>query len=137
MTLRIREAREADAAGVATLVRLSPDAVRTVIHARTAIVAVVEGDSHEGFIAFDAFDGAVHITQLAGSTPVLRRLLRSPMEFAQAEGMPIETLTRADDSGHVEALRACGFTDAGGGPRFGGTETRRLRWRSDELADGE
>ena len=137
MTLRIREAREADAAGVATLVRLSPDAVRTVIHARTAIVAVADGDSHEGFVAFDAFDGAVHITQLAGTTPVLRRLLRSPMEFARAEGMPVETLTRADDSAHIGALQACGFTDAGVGPRFDGTETRRLRWRSDELPDGE
>jgi hypothetical protein len=137
MTLRIREAREADAAGVAALVRLSPDAVRTVIHARTAIVGIEGGDTHVGFVAFDAFEGAVHITQLAGPLPVLRRLLRSPMEFAQAEGMPVETLTRAEDTAHIDALRACGFTDAGVGPRFDGTQTRRLRWRSDELADGQ
>ena len=137
MALSIREAREADAAGVAELVRLSPDAVRTVIHARTAMVAIDQETAHVGFVAFDAFDGAVHITQLAGPTAVLRRLLRSPMEFALAEGLPIETLTREDAAAHIESLHACGFTDAGAGPQFDGAPTRRLRWSSDELADGE
>jgi len=137
MTLSIREAREADAAGVAELVRLSPDAVRTVIHARTAMVAIEDASTHVGFVAFDAFEGAVHITQLAGTTSVLQRLLRSPMEFALAEGLPIETLTREDAVSHIEGLQACGFTDVGAGPRFDGAATRRLRWRSDELADGE
>jgi len=124
--MEIRDAVEADAGRLAELADSPPDVMRNLVHDRTVRVAT-EGDDVVGFVSYDAKQGTVHVTQLAGSTAVCERLLKEPMTFAEREHMAVELLVTADQSDVEAAVEAAGFTDSGSGPKFAGESTVRYR----------
>ncbi|MFB6137746.1 MAG: hypothetical protein ABEJ42_05320 [Halobacteriaceae archaeon] len=85
------------------------------------------GDARvEGVVAFSASPGTVHVTQLAGATGPVERLLEEPVRFARAEGMTVEIVI-PDDAPECPVLETAGFEDTGAGPIFDGDPTRRYR----------
>lgn len=116
---------EPDAGAIAGLTDRPPAVVRNLIHDRT--VRVLEDDGIRGFVSFDASEGTVHVTQLAGEEDCYGQLLDEPIRFARREGMDVEILVPADE-GHIgDAAAAAGFDRVGRGPRFGGEPTTRYR----------
>jgi len=158
MDVTIRDAVEADAETLGSIVDLPADALRNVVHDRTVRIAVTEGtdpgpnadvaatdtpdtadDADEddperagsirGFVAFDVRDGTVHVTQLAGDESVAERLLAEPIRFAVNEGFAVEYVVARSDADAEAAARAAGFESVGSGPRFDGEPTTRFRFR--------
>ena len=124
--MRVRDAVEDDVECLASLGDLPASAVPGLIHDRTVCVAENDGDV-VGFVAFDAREDAVYVTQLAGPRDAEQLLLDEPKRFATAEEMPVEIMVPAEDEATCDALRAVGFEDDGPGPRFGNDTTRRFR----------
>ncbi|WP_324664975.1 hypothetical protein [Haloarcula sediminis] len=125
--MEIRDAVEADAGRLAELADSPPDVMRNLVHDRTVRVATESEEDVVGFVSYDAKQGTVHVTQLAGSTEVCERLLKEPITFAQRERMAVELLVPADESEVEAAVEATGFTDSGSGPKFAGESTVRYR----------
>ncbi len=125
--MEIRDAVEADAGRLAELADSPPDVMRNLVHDRTVRVATESEEDVVGFVSYDAKQGTVHVTQLAGSTAVCERLLKEPITFAQREHMAVELLVTADESKVQAAVEATGFTDSGSGPKFAGESTVRYR----------
>jgi len=123
--MHVRDATADDAAALDRVADDDLDAAR-LVRDRTVRVADDDGDL-AGFVAFDAWRGVVHVTRLNGDPAVVEQLLDAPREFAAHEDLPVEVVLSAGDS-LGEVLREVGFEDAGPGPRFDGTETRRYRW---------
>ena len=124
--MEIRDAVEAEAGRLAELADSPPDVMRNLVHDRTVRVAT-EGEDVVGFVSYDAKQGTVHVTQLAGSTEVCERLLTEPITFAEGEHMAVELLVTADESEVEAAVEATGFTRSGSGPKFAGESTVRYR----------
>jgi len=124
--MEIRDAVEADAGRLAELADSPPDVMRNLVHDRTVRVAA-DGDDVVGFVSYDAKQGTVHVTQLAGSASVCERLLKEPITFAEREHMAVELLITADQSEVEAAAEATGFTNSGSGPKFAGESTVRYR----------
>jgi len=125
-SMEIRDAVEADAGRLAELADSPPDVMRNLVHDRTVRVATAEDDV-EGFVSYDAKQGTVHVTQLAGPTTVCERLLEEPISFAEREHMAVELLVPAGQPDVEAAVEATGFTDSGSGPKFAGESTVRYR----------
>jgi hypothetical protein len=124
--MEIRDAVEADAERLADLADGPPDVMRNLVHDRTVHVAE-DGDETVGFVSFDAREGTVHVTQLAGVPEACERLLSEPIDFARREHMSVELLVPDDEESDRSAVEATGFTAIGSGPRFEGQPTTRYR----------
>ncbi|MBX0322570.1 hypothetical protein EGH21_05965 [Halomicroarcula sp. F13] len=137
--MEIRDAVEADAGRLADLADSPPDVMRNLVHDRTVRVATGEdatgengaeegdGETIVGFVSYDAKQGTVHVTQLAGSADACERLLDEPITFAEREHMNVELLVPDGESAVESAVEASGFTRTGQGPRFEGKPTVRYR----------
>jgi len=124
--MEIREAVEEDAPRLGELGDGPTDVMRNLVHDRTVRVAV-EDEAVIGFVSFDAREGVVHVTQLAGPADVCQRLIDEPIGFAEREGMAVELLVPEGEETMREAAEAADFTEAGSGPQFAGTPTTRYR----------
>ena len=124
--MEIRDAVEADAGRLADLADSPPDVMRNLVHDRTVRVAT-EDEDVVGFVSYDARQGTVHVTQIAGSTGVCERLLKEPITFAEREHMAVELLITAAQSEVEAAVEATGFRESGSGPQFAGESTVRYR----------
>jgi len=126
----VRDAVEADAERLGELAETPEDVMRNLVHDRTVRVATVaadDADSIAGFVSFDAREGTVHVTQLAGDGEACTRLLDEPVGFAEREGMAVELLVPDDRDEIRTAAEAAEFQERGSGPRFDGTPTTRYR----------
>jgi hypothetical protein len=152
--MRIRDALESDAEALADVTGRPADVLVDTIHDRTVRVATrgrdrsrdggsrgEDGgagggpdatDGVEGFVAFDVRARTVHVTGLAGTRPVLERLVEEPKRFAKREGMDVEAVVVDGERDRAGALEAAGFTAAGSGPRFEGSPTTRFRLDREE-----
>jgi hypothetical protein len=124
--MEVREALEADAAALADLADAPTDVMRNLVHDRTVRVAVVD-DEVRGFVSFDAREGTVHVTQLAGAPEAVTRLLGEPVAFARGEHMAVELLVPESEGALPDAAAAAGFEYRGEGPRFDGEVTEKYR----------
>jgi len=124
--MEIRDAVEADAGRLADLADSPPDVMRNLVHDRTVRVAT-DDDDVVGFVSYDAKQGTVHVTQLAGEQTVCERLLDEPITFAEREHMAVELLVTDDQPEVKTAVEATGFIDTGSGPEFAGESTVRYR----------
>ena len=123
--MNVRDATAEDAAALDALADDDLDAARLV---RDRTVRVAENDGGlAGFVAFDAWRGAVHVTRLAGDPETVGALLDGPREFAVHENLGVEVVLDEDDA-LGDVLLEEGFEDVGAGPRFDGAPTRRYRW---------
>ena len=128
--MEIRDAVEADAERLADLAESPPDVMRNLVHDRTVRVAREDDGEDEavvGFVSYDAKEGTVHVTQLAGPSEVCERLLAEPITFAEREHMAVELLVPDGQSSVEDAVEATGFTRTGSGPQFAGEPTVRYR----------
>ena len=131
--MHVRDALESDTEAIASLADRPLEATRDRIHGRTVRVAVTEDTTADGelevvgFLAFDARNGAVHVTDFEGTPEAVRRLLQLPIEFAEREGMDVETTIRNDERERIEAIEGIGFVATEAGPRFEGHPTTRFR----------
>ncbi|MCG1004511.1 MULTISPECIES: hypothetical protein [Halobacterium] len=123
--MNVRDATGDDADAMDRVADDDIDAAR-LVRDRTVRVADDNGDI-AGFVAFDAWRGAVHVTRLAGDAETVGALLDGPREFAANEGLSVEAVLNEDDA-LGDVLEAEGFEDVGAGPRFDGAPTRRYRW---------
>ena len=124
--MEIRDAVEADAGRLADLADSPPDVMRNLVHDRTVRVAEADEDV-VGFVSYDAKEGTVHVTQLAGTGDACERLLAEPISFAEREHMAVELLVPDGKTTVADAVEATGFTRAGSGPQFAGESTVRYR----------
>lgn len=156
--MRIRDALESDSDAIAAKTDRPRSVVIDTIHERSVRVAVTnvdeegsqKGESEEdleteqferntgkdevvGFIAFDAREKTVHVSDFGGDDAVVRRLLDVPRRFAIQEGMDLEVVVPVDDDDDRVMVAEMGFEAIGSGPRFGGQETTRYRIEADGL----
>jgi len=126
--MHVRDATDEDADAVVALADEAVDAARLI---RDRSVRVAEDDDQiAGFVAYDTWRGAVHVTRLGGDPSVLGDLLVAPCEFAEREDLPVEVVLPDEDDDEVRSiLDEEGFEDAGAGPMFDGRRTRRYRRR--------
>jgi hypothetical protein len=155
--MRVRDAVEADATGMASLADQPEDVMRNLVHDRTVRVADssnrgpdepdepegpaetattdetdgANGESEagrlRGVVSYDARESVVHVTQLAGDQDAVERLLEEPVRFATGEGMRVEVLVDSDNDTQRSAVETVGFEHAGAGPFFRGKQTVRYR----------
>lgn len=136
--MHVRDAVESDAEALATRVELSTDAVRQLIHDRTVCVVEEPGPGERardgpvpgdprGFLAFDADEGTVHVTQLSGDRDAVSLLLDEPIRFAASEGMTVEVYVPDTRPAVVEAIESAGFESVEERKRFDGQPIRRYR----------
>lgn len=132
----VRDAVESDAERLGELADSPQDVMRNLVHDRTVRVAVEgTGEGEEtlsGFVSFDAREGTVHVTQLAGHSEALARLIEEPIRFADREEMAVELLVPEDQEPIRETVEAADFTSVGSGPRFEGTPTTRYRLETEK-----
>lgn len=120
----VRDATDDDADALVALADDELDPARLV---RDRTVRVAENESGvAGFVAFDTWRGAVHVTRLDGDPAAVSELLDAPCEFAAREDLPVEAVLVEDDA-LADVLVESGFEDVGPGPMFDGTRTRRFR----------
>jgi len=124
--MEIRDAVEADAGRLADLADSPPDVMRNLVHDRTVRVATAD-DEVVGFVSYDAKQGTVHVTQLAGSGDACERLLTEPITFAEREHMAVELLVPDGEQTIEAAVESAGFSRSGSGPQFDGEPTVRYR----------
>ena len=144
--MRVRDAVETDAAALASMTGRPEGVVRDMIHDRSVRVATTDavasaGDADDGadtpvdavggFVAFDARDGVVHVTNVEGDPDAVERLFEEPVRFATREGMTVEAVIPADGTA-AEAAETVGFEALGSGPRIDGAPTTRYRFGPDE-----
>ncbi len=139
--MRLRDAIESDADALASFTDRPVNVMRDVIHERSVRVAVSgvvddgrddveredEGGELVGFVAFDVRSGIVHVTDFGGDEEAVKRLFRTPREFAANEGMNVETVVADDDVERMELIETLGFRSTGNGPRFDGRPTTTFR----------
>jgi hypothetical protein len=125
--MEVRDAVEADAVELAGLVDAPADVLRNLVHERTVRVLEADDDDVAGFVSYDARDGVVHVTQLAGTLAGCERLLEEPIGFADTEGMAVELLAPEDETTVQDAAENAGFDRVGTGPLFQGQRTVRFR----------
>lgn len=121
--------RDATAEDVDALVALADSEVDADRLIRDRSVRVADADGKlAGFVAFDTWRGAVHVTRFGGDPGVVGDLLDAPCTFAARENLPVEVVL---PSSETDAFRAVldgeGFAETGPGPMFDGERTRRFR----------
>ena len=123
--MNVRDATADDADSLVALASDELDASRLI---RDRTVRVAEGDDGLlGFVAFDTWQGAVHVTRFDGDPDVVGELLAEPCSFAAGESLPVEVVVLGGDDEFHDAFVDAGFEDAGAGPTFDGEQTRRFR----------
>jgi hypothetical protein len=125
--MQIRDATADDVAALGALADEEVDAAR-LVRDRSVRVAV-EDSAVTGFVAYDTWRGAVHVTRLAGDPDAVHELLDAPCEFAVSEAVPVEAVLVEGDA-LAGVLKDAGFEDVGPGPAFDGEQTRRYRCQS-------
>ena len=133
--MNIRDATEADVEAVASLGELSTDAVQTLLHDRTLWVAT-SGDKLTGFLVFTINQDAVHISKLGGEKPVISALIGRLIEYANANGLPIETVVPNSETAVRDALSAAGFIRIQSGPEFLGQATHTYQFTTSQNDEG-
>ncbi|AHG05041.1 hypothetical protein HALDL1_16675 [Halobacterium sp. DL1] len=123
--MNVRDATDDDADALAALAAEEMDAER-LIRDRTVRVAETD-DGLAGFVAFDTWRGAVHVTRFDGEPDAVGELLGEPRAFAAGESLPVEVVVPGGDDAFHEVLVDAGFEDDGEGPSFDGERTRRFR----------
>lgn len=123
--MNVRDATNDDEAALGDLADGDVDAAR-LVRDRTVRVAETD-DGIDGFVAFDAYRDAVHVTRLAGGPAAVEVLLGEPCSFAANECVPVEAVLLDPEDAIREALLGAGFEDVGPGPRFDGQQSRRYR----------
>lgn len=124
--MKVREAVGSDAPAVAALGGLSEGAAARLVRERAVRVAEAD-DEVVGFVAFDRYRGAVHVTRFGGDREALEALLREPVRYADAEGVPVEIVVPASDGDAIAVLERHGFEESGRGPMFSGERSPRFR----------
>jgi hypothetical protein len=124
--MHVRDATADDADAVTRLAATDVDADR-LVRDRTVRVACVD-DEVVGFLAYDTWRGAVHVTRFGGDGDAVAELLAAPREFATRESLPVEMVVPESDDGVAGLLTEEGFEETGPGPVFDGERTRRFRW---------
>lgn len=123
--MRVRDAVDEDADVLVTLTDGDVDADRLI---RDRTVQVAETDSGVvGFLAFDTWRDAVHVTRLAGEPDAVEELLGTPCLFAERESLPVEVVLLDTDESLHDVVVGAGFDEVGPGPMFDGERTRRYR----------
>jgi hypothetical protein len=125
--MHVRDATAEDADAVTALAGADLDADR-LVRDRSVRIAVDGNDEVVGFLAYDTWRGAVHVTRFGGDEDVVDDLLGAPRQFASRESLPLEMVVPASDDAVAGRLEAEGFEEAGAGPLFDGERTRRFRW---------
>lgn len=126
--MEVRDAVEDDAARLAELTGAPTSVTRELVHDRTTrIAASGDADDAAGVVSFDARRDAVHVTQLAGTSEAVSRLLEEPIRFARCEDMAVEVVLEATETELQGIVDEAGFERAGSGPRFEGRETVAFR----------
>lgn len=148
--MHVRDAVEADADALATLVEVPVEVMENVVHDRTVRVAEADGSGDDadsggsgdadgdgdrdtdtaeirGFVGFDADRETVSITHLRGPPSVQERLLDAPVEFARTVSMPVEMLVPEGNHDTQDVLEAADFEPIGLGPQFEGQQTLVFR----------
>ena len=128
--MEVREATPGDAPSIAAMVAGDLDADRLIVD-RQVIVADA-GEAIQGFLAYDAWGGTVHVTALAGDPVVLDALLAEPRRFADREGLPLEIVVPESDTALCEAVQEAGFAEVGEGPQFQDEPSLRFRDASED-----
>lgn len=123
--MNIRDATDDDAESLVALATDEVDASR-LIRDRTVRVAETEGGL-AGFVAFDTWQDAVHVTRFDGDPDAVGELLGEPCSFAAGESLPVEVVVVDGDEEFHEVFLDAGFEDEGPGPAFNGEQTRRFR----------
>lgn len=126
--MAVRDAQPSDVAAIAELTGMSNAAGSRLLRERT--VRVHEDDEAAevtGFVSFDASEGAVQVTHLAGASTVYPVLLEETVRFAADADLPIEMVVPIAEDVVCASLEEAGFVDRGAGPRFEGAQTRRYR----------
>lgn len=123
--MHVRDALDDDTDALVALTDEDVDADR-LIRDRTVRVAETD-DEVVGFLAFDTWRGAVHVTRLAGDPDAVEVLLGDPCEFAARESLPVEVVLLERDDALRDAVADAGFDEVGTGPMFDGERTRRYR----------
>jgi len=124
--MHVRDATADDADAVTRLAATDVDADR-LVRDRTVRVACVD-EEVVGFLAYDTWRGAVHVTRFGGAEDAVDDLLRAPRQFASRESLPLEMVVPESDDAVAALLADEGFEEAGAGPMFDGERTRRYRW---------
>lgn len=122
--MHVREATADDAEAIVSLAADELDGAR-LVRDRTVRVAERE-DGVAGFVAFDTWRGAVHVTRLDGDPAAVAELLDAPRQFAAGEGLAVEAVLVEEDA-LADVLVDAGFEEVGPGPTFDGSQTRRFR----------
>ncbi|SEW16520.1 GNAT family N-acetyltransferase [Halobacterium jilantaiense] len=124
--MHVRDATAEDADAVTRLASTDVDADR-LVRDRSVRVACVD-EEVVGFLAYDTWRGAVHVTRFGGDEDTVDDLLGAPRQFANRESLPLEIVVPESEDGVAELLEAEGFEETGDGPLFDGEHTRRFRW---------
>jgi hypothetical protein len=123
--MNVRDATSDDEAALGALADGDVDPAR-LVRDRTVRVAETD-DGVVGFVAFDAYRDAVHVTRLDGDPEAVETLLGEPCSFAASECVPVEAVLLDPEDAIQETLSRAGFEDVGPGPRFDGQQSRRYR----------
>ena len=125
----VREAEDADARTLETLVDADLDADR-LVRERTVLVAE-EGDEIRGFLSYDTWSGTVHVSTMVGEPPVVDTLLEEPRRFADTQDIPVEIVVPVHDDELQSIVTEAGFERVGTGPLFDGDPSHRYRYNED------
>ena len=123
----IRDATPGDVEAVERLAPGELDGTRLILDRRVIVAEAGEGEDAEivGFLSYDTWAGAVHVSKLVGEPDVLEELLEEPRRFADREELAIEIVVPESDTALHQALEQAGFEVAGDGPAFHGEATVR------------
>lgn len=121
-----REATPADASTLEAYVDGDLDAER-LIRERTVVVAEAN-DEMLGFVAYDAWNGTVHVSALVGDSDVVDVLLQPARRLAATDDMPVEIVVPDDDHDLQTVVEEAGFERVGTGPLFDGEPSHRYRY---------
>ncbi|MFC7167193.1 hypothetical protein [Halospeciosus flavus] len=125
----VRDAVDEDAPAMADLADLPRAAADRLLRERRVRVAAEDADDEiVGFAAYDTYNGAIHVTRLAGDEASFDDLLDEPRGLARSEDLPVEVVVPESDEETRRAVETLGFEARENGPRFEGEETRKYRW---------
>jgi len=131
MDATVRPATAGDVDALTRLFALPERAIHRLLHERSTRIAAADGDPIAA-LAYDWWEGAVHVTHVGGDPVAIPDLLADPCRVARRRDAPIEVVVPADDGQTVSAVETGGFERVGAGPTFDGRVTHRYRLRPGE-----